>query len=115
MDLGVYQAQAARTLNHNGVNKKTALHVVTLGLASEVGEIASEIKKAVEQERDVNLAKIREEAGDVAWYLAGILTLLNISLEGCLEDNIAKLQRRYPDGFTPQASIARMDKANGNG
>ena len=110
MDMREYQLLAARTL-YRGTTPTTSLHVVALGLASEVGEIASEIKKAVEQDRPVDREKIREEAGDAAWYLSAILTLLAIGLESCAEDNIEKLQRRYPDGFTPEASIERRDKA----
>jgi NTP pyrophosphatase (non-canonical NTP hydrolase) len=51
------------------------------------------------------------EAGDVAWYLAWLCSALEISLSDVLQRNVDKLMERYPDGFTPQASIGRKEHA----
>jgi NTP pyrophosphatase (non-canonical NTP hydrolase) len=39
------------------------------------------------------------ELGDILWYLALAAEALGVSLDQIAKHNVAKLQRRYPDGF----------------
>lgn len=107
--LQAYQAQAARTAKHHR-DRIMRLYVAVLGLLSEAGEIASELKHAVEQEREIDMQNIREEVADCQWYLADMCSGQGWSLAEVAHENIAKLQRRYPTGFSPELSIARKDK-----
>lgn len=43
------------------------------------------------------------------FYVAGALRLMNITFEEVMEYNILKLRTRYPDGFSTEASKARVD------
>lgn len=43
--------------------------------------------------------------------LAAIASAYGLSLERCLEGNVAKLWKRYPKGWSPAASVARVDVA----
>ncbi|WP_370636993.1 nucleoside triphosphate pyrophosphohydrolase family protein [Gelria sp. Kuro-4] len=78
-----------------------------LGLIGETGELVDIIKKVLYHDHPVNKEKIREEAGDVLWYLTGILREFDIDLEGTMAFNIEKLKRRYPEGFDVERSRNR--------
>jgi NTP pyrophosphatase (non-canonical NTP hydrolase) len=109
MNFEQYQAAAQRTADATRATPER-LHVAVMGLCSEAGEIASETKKAVEQGREINVAKVAEEISDTLWYAAEVCSALGLWLDECASANIAKLWRRYPGGFTPADSVARRDE-----
>lgn len=78
-----------------------------LGMCGESGEVADIIKKHTFQGHDLKVDKIREEAGDVLWYIAIICEALGITIEDLMEDNIKKLSARYPGGFSVDKSVNR--------
>jgi NTP pyrophosphatase (non-canonical NTP hydrolase) len=80
---------------------------VALGAAGEAGEIADLVKKHVFHGHDFAPEKLIEEAGDNLFYLSWLASALNVTLDYIAEQNIAKLQRRYPDGFSYEASRNR--------
>lgn len=43
------------------------------------------------------------------WYVAMCCNALNISLDDVMQGNIEKLKKRYPDGFSTDASINREE------
>lgn len=81
------------------------------GLSSEVGEIADIIKKHIIYEQPFNRSHMEEELGDLMWYVALMCYANGFSLEAIMQQNIAKLMKRYPEKFTPEAAAARADKA----
>lgn len=98
MDFDKYQELAERTYN-----KKLSYHdgvaMCTIGLAGEAGEVSEIIKKWLYHGKYPESSQIRDEMGDVLWYLANLATLMGWSLEAVAESNIDKLKARYPDGF----------------
>ena len=74
----------------------------TLGLAGESGEVAEKVKKALRDNQGVIDEKRREdiknELGDVLWYLTQIATELNLSLEEIARSNLQKLSSRQERG-----------------
>lgn len=105
MKLDDYQKLAGRTVGSSDfVN-------FALGLAGEAGEVADIVKKIRYHGHDAtdNIPKILDELGDVLWYIAGMCTVLNIPLSHVADGNVAKLQRRYPDGFSSEASKNRSE------
>jgi NTP pyrophosphatase (non-canonical NTP hydrolase) len=74
----------------------------TLGLANEAGEVAGKIKKLFRDKGGHISAEDREalkqELGDVLWYLTQICTELGLTLEEVAEANITKLFSRQARG-----------------
>ena len=70
-----------------------------LGLTGEAGDIAGCIKKTYAH--DNNQTKgIRENLGDAMWYAAMICNFYKWNMQEVLEENLKKLKKRYPEGFT---------------
>ena len=69
-----------------------------LGIAGEAGDVASCIKKTFTHENDQR-AGIRENIGDTLWYAASICNFFGWDLQDILNENLAKLKKRYPNGF----------------
>jgi len=51
------------------------------------------------------------ELGDVLWYLALIGSIFDWSLEEMVAANVAKLRKRYPEGFEAARSVHRDARA----
>lgn len=79
------------------------------GLTGETGEFVDQIKKFIFHEHDFNFDNLVKELGDVCWYLALLCNALGIQLEDVMRENIEKLKRRYPEGFSSEASINREE------
>lgn len=71
------------------------LTVYLLGLAGETGEVLDIFKKARRDQQSVDLQHVKEEIGDVCWYIANLCTELGWTIEEVLECNIKKLEERY--------------------
>lgn len=70
-----------------------------LGIAGEAGDVASCIKKTFAHDNDQR-AGIKENIGDTLWYAAMICNFFGWDMQQLLEDNLEKLRKRYPQGFT---------------
>ncbi len=106
MDFNKYQVFAARTANRDE-ELKYRLANWCLGLTGESGETADLVKKYVFHGHLLPLDKIKKELGDVLWYIAQLSKDLDIDLSEVAELNIEKLRKRYPEGFSQEASINR--------
>lgn len=87
-----------------------------MGLAGEAGEIVDLLKKALRDRHpdspvEVDKSKLSEELGDLLWYISSIARMFGVSMEEVAISNIAKLRKRYPEGFSVDAAKARRDKA----
>jgi NTP pyrophosphatase (non-canonical NTP hydrolase) len=87
------------------------LHAV-LGLASEVGEIADQIKRHFFYGKPLDVVNLAEEIGDLFWYQALTANELaethpEIDFDSIEETNIAKLKKRYGDKFSEQRATKR--------
>lgn len=85
-----------------------------LGAGTESGELVEAAIKFIEGEGD--LVNLKEEVGDVHWYLAVLADALGLTTDQCLEAVIKKLKDkkkgRYADGvFTAEAAVDRDTSA----
>lgn len=106
MTINDYQSLAMRTLNPS-LDRKDVLINGVMGLCGEAGEAIDIVKKHLAQGHALNRDALIKELGDIAWYLAETAYALDVSLEEVLQENINKLQARYPNGFEVSRSVER--------
>ena len=84
----------------NTVESIRLLHAV-LGLSSEVGEFADQLKKHIFYGKPLDKVNLSEESGDLLWYLALAANVPGmLSINEDMERNIAKLKARYGEKFS---------------
>ena len=96
--LNQYQKKCKRT---NKVFNPPEMEILAwgLGISGEAGDVAGCIKKTYIT-KDNQLQGIKENLGDTMWYIAMICNYYNWDLNDVLQENINKLEKRYPKGFT---------------
>lgn len=81
-----------------------------IGLASEAGEAADLLKKHLCFGLPLDRNKLTKELGDVLYYVAAVAHQYQIPLDRVAAENVAKLEARYPNGFSTEAAAARADE-----
>lgn len=97
MNLKQYQKLCQKTAK-NFSNSTEEIMTYGLGIAGEAGDVAGCIKKTFAH-NDNQVQGIKENLGDTIWYLAMICNYFHWDLEDVLQENVQKLQTRYPQGF----------------
>lgn len=117
MDANKYQADALRTENtpnfvqlgkgpdHDATIARL-IHA-TLGMASEVGELADALKKHIIYGQALDEINVLEEIGDLNWYTALGLAAVKRTMNDALERNVAKLKARFGDKFDSGKALNR--------
>jgi len=88
-------------INTNTTINPSLLLTAAMGLAAETGEFAEIPKKMLFQGKPVNEENIfhmKRELGDIMWYWINACRALNLDPNDVLEENIKKLESRYPGG-----------------
>ena len=97
MNFEEYQQEAQQTALYP--NRLKNLEYPTLGLAGEAGEVANIVKKIQRdfggEITDEIRAKLRDELGDVLWYIAACADELGLTLAEIAEFNVEKLAARH--------------------
>ena len=95
-DFNAYQRDSRKTWNLVLTNHPIVYP--TLGLVNEAGELAGKVKKIFRdkggQISEADREALKQELGDVLWYLAQICTELDLPLEEVAEANLEKLFSR---------------------
>ena len=95
LSLNYYQDKALETAIYP---KETALEYCLLQLASEAGEAAGKLGKALRKGVPVDREALLAELGDVLWYVANTAHVLDYTLSEVAEMNINKLKSRSERG-----------------
>lgn len=110
MNFKKYMDDASRTLapvaDVLGKGKGQELHMI-LGIVTEAGELADAYKKDIAYNKPVDMVNVKEEIGDIMWYIGNLCKLQGWDLQDICDTNIAKLRTRYPDKFTEEAALNR--------
>jgi NTP pyrophosphatase (non-canonical NTP hydrolase) len=109
MDANKYQELAMRTAGDTLHDKDDGKIIAALGLTGAAGEFAEIVKKWKYHNHPFDRDKAIKEAGDICWYIARACVAMDISLSEVMEMNIEKLKQRYPEGFTTEASMHRIE------
>ena len=106
MTLADYERAAARTLNPS-LSMEHRLVDAAAGLAEEAGEVLGLVRKHVFMRHELDRERLVVELGDALWCLTAAAGAVGLSLEEVAAANLAKLRRRYPDGYSDAASVSR--------
>lgn len=88
------------------------LLTASIGMQAESGEFSEIIKKIIFQGKEFNEEErfhLKRELGDVLWYWVQGCTALGYTPQQVMEENINKLESRYPNGFEAIRSEVRKE------
>ncbi len=126
MELNEYQRLANQTDQQPRSDyvgpEQPSLLIPLLGMAGEVGELLGEHKKWLRDGDSYQLLpeRVKEELGDILWYLTCVATKHELKLEDVAEHNLAKIDARwrsiarenlrrtlFDDDFPPEEQLPR--------
>ena len=115
MDVKEYQKKALRTnaSNYKEITSRFAHEDVIniihagIGLTTESGEFNDALKKHLFYGSKLNTVNLKEELGDILWYIAIAAESLNTNIEDLMDINIKKLESRYPIEFNLENCLNR--------
>jgi NTP pyrophosphatase (non-canonical NTP hydrolase) len=97
MNFEEYQSKASVTALYP--KRLSNLEYPTLGLAGEAGEVANIVKK-IQRDYDGEItdeirARLKDELGDVLWYISACADELGLTLKEIAQFNVEKLAKRH--------------------
>lgn len=107
MNANRYMRDSLRTADRSNMDRLKL--ECALGLCGEAGEVAEQVKKHFFHGHELDKRHMIEELGDVAWYLAVLCDAIGSDLDTVMEENLKKLEQRYPEGFDPYRSQHRNE------
>ena len=78
-----------------------------IGIQTEAGELLDSLKKYLFYGKRLDVKNLEEELGDLTYYLALVCLATDLPLGRILGNNIEKLKKRYPDGFSSSDALNR--------
>lgn len=105
---------AIRTESPNFHQPNARILHAAIGCVTESGEMLDALKKQIFYGKELDVTNVKEEAGDLCWYLAILFDELGTSFEEEMERVINKLKVRFPEKFTEDNAFNRdLDKERG--
>jgi len=107
--------------NHSTINGETVsqeldmarLLTSVIGMMAESGEFAEVVKKKIFQSNtqftNDEIFHMKRELGDVLWYWVQGCIALGFTPDEVMDENIKKLESRYPNGFEVIRSEVRKE------
>lgn len=80
-------------------NQARLIHA-QMGMQTEVAEFADALKKSLFYGKPLDIVNLKEELGDLMWYMAIAMDELDTNFTEEGDRVINKLKTRYPDKFT---------------
>ena len=90
-----------------GVDGTKRLLHAGIGMATEAGEFLDALKKHIFYGKELDRVNLKEEMGDLFWYLAIACDELDVEFEPLMDRNIAKLKARYGEKFSESKAEKR--------
>ncbi|PGM38511.1 hypothetical protein CN945_01205 [Bacillus thuringiensis] len=99
---------------------KDAVSNAALGLTGESGEVADLIKKGIYHgrgfdnfgdEKTIRSVDVKDELSDILFYVSAMAQEFGFTLEDIAKHNREKLEKRFPEGFSTEASAQKKDRA----
>ena len=82
-----------------------------VGAAGEAAELLDAIKKHVIYQKPLDVENVKEELGDLLFYMSNLMQSVGLSFEEVLQHNVDKLSVRYSSGkYSNAQAQERADK-----
>ncbi len=104
--LETYSKSVENNRGHLSNKFEDDIHMM-LGVISEAGELADVFKKYMAYGKDIDWVNVKEELGDLVWYIVGFCNINGFTLDDVMETNMRKLSKRYKNGFTTEEALTR--------
>ena len=110
MTLDEYQSKAKATIQQYNSTDQENFFLGYLGLAGEAGSVLTTLKKSIRDGEGFGSfeERLKEELGDVLWYVSAITSHYGFSLEEIAHQNLLKTYDRYEE--LNLLSIPRFDE-----
>lgn len=95
------------SLNPQPITVNARLLHSLMGIYTESAELLEAMDAYLHEGAEIDVVNIREEFGDVEWYVALGVDTLDIEFKSVFDLVIAKLKARFPDNFTTENAIVR--------
>jgi NTP pyrophosphatase (non-canonical NTP hydrolase) len=87
-------------------------HMAT-GVSGEAGELLDAIKKHVIYQKPLDVENVKEELGDILFYMSNLMQSVGLSFEEVLQHNVDKLSVRHSSGsYSNKQAQERADKVS---
>jgi len=111
MEFNEYQKRASTTADFTGRPGEYPLMYSCMGLAGETGEVIEKVKKVIRNNggkmSEVEREAIKQEIGDVLWYLSQVARFCDIAFDDAAKANVEKLADRRARGMIRSEGDAR--------
>lgn len=97
---------AARTRSPLPTEKDNIYHML-FGIMDELGELTKIYKANLAYNKEIDRANVKEEIGDLLWFIANLCDVLEINMEEVMTMCIEKLKVRYPQKYTDRHAVQR--------
>lgn len=87
--------------------------LITTRISTLAGAVSDAIKKHIFHDHPLDSVWVIGQLGDIFWLCEFFLRCCSLTIEEVMEKNIEKLKERYPEGFTKEHSLQRIDQWNG--
>lgn len=78
-----------------------------MGLSTEANEFLDVLKKHLFYGKELDIVNLKEELGDILWYMAIAMKALDTSFEDEMHRVIQKLKKRYTNKYSDDNAINR--------
>lgn len=113
MPLSIYQTQAMRHVMKGADTYERQVLLGAMGVSREASEVAEIVERWLFFGQGLDVEKIKDELGDVLWYMALLCETTGLTLGEVVDHNVEKLNRRYPGGKYSQEAWEADRKARG--
>ncbi len=110
-DFLAFIGSTSKLESHDSINVARVM-TSAIGMLAESGEFTEILKKMVFQGKEFNEANrfhMKRELGDILWYWIQGCIALGYTPDEVMDENIKKLEARYPNGFEVSKSEVRAD------
>lgn len=110
-DFSAFIHSASELQAKDNINVPRVL-TAAIGMLAESGEFTEVLKKMVFQGKEFNEDNrfhMKRELGDILWYWIQGCIALGYTPDEVMDENIKKLEARYPNGFEIIRSEVRAD------